>query len=85
MSEAQAYDPPDTAVEQDDEEDDTPDYVYPDAQPIEEQRRAFVFKWFADAEVAAVDPTILADNMQKIADWLATGTVPKKRKLEAVK
>lgn len=50
----------------------TPDFAW-FAADADEQRRAFVFKWLANAEI---DGDVAVRNMQRQYEWLKDGTVP---------
>lgn len=85
MSEV-AYNPPDTAVEQDEDDDIGIEIIpYPDTVEIDEQRRAYVLGQCSNSDLLAFDPNVVIVNLQAYTDWLKSGNVPKKKKLEAVK
>lgn len=69
---------PDPVQEEFNQEDETEVIVnpveYPEMCALDEQRRAFVLKYMADAEI---DGRIFVSNMAAVEQWLRDGTVPK--------
>lgn len=57
-------------------EGETPDFAW-FAADADEQRRAFIFKWLANAEI---DGDVAVRNMQRQYEWLKNGTMPEQQK-----